>query len=675
MKTVILRIKNQVAGPPPGYPIELYCEDGRDDWRTAPLARELIPIDLDGLNPGGGAAGGTAAGSRNFYSIATRAVPAPAQLGERLFDLALRGSLRAPWDDFRDRFKREGAATEGRRVVLEIQPPELRRLPWERMGKGAIRLARDPGNSFVRGLIKSGGDLSERLPLKALVVMGSEDEAIQAKEEVRLLEKALWKLPHRIDYRVVRPARRQIIQQAVREFNPHVFHFIGHGTLTGGTSCLILEIPGEGNVLWRTEDIYSDLAGAPLRFAFLNACHSKGEADQSGIWSIADTFFDLGARAVVGMSDAVRGIAAAELAARLYSALVEGNPLDLAMTAARQAVEVLPDGKPEEWALPYLHLTVEPDKVLPFVRPAVPQAIQGLLESNEFHPSSLFFDRLPFRDVLRDHADGEVTQPRSVVLVDGEKKVGKSTLLCYGLEACLWRGYSVRYHDLRGTRSLDFLALLRRIRDGDDRTPLAPPMPAAAFATFNQELNALLDGKDPRVSEYAAAYPTVDEHRSLVHHDAQLADRIFANFTSALQHAAILERLVKDERRPLILALDHLGDVAGGVDESSFRSFVIPHLISPIARGTIRDVLLVLGACSDDLDDLGITFLNPAPKRVPLTRLKPEEFAELATEYLRRRDLPEDELIEAVNFLKKRPTFRKPWSPAELEEICRLVNI
>src|SRR5262249_5543155 len=94
--------------------------------------------------------------------------------GANLFRAVVRDQVAAHWDQLLRDFPRQGTDTRGRRLILEIQAEELRRLPWEGMAAAPVAPALDPGNALTRGPI------DPRLkpapcdgPVRVLVVVGS----------------------------------------------------------------------------------------------------------------------------------------------------------------------------------------------------------------------------------------------------------------------------------------------------------------------------------------------------------------------------------------------------------------------------------------------------------------------------------------------------------------------
>ena len=145
-----------------------------------------------------------------------------------------------------------------------------------------------------------------------LVVVGSQasDPRVKAEEELEELEQRFWPLRHQIEHLVLpRPARTEILNTC-EKFAPTCFTSSDTAGRWGDPA--VLELSGQQPPDSGANEMYSDLApAAGLRFAFLNACHTAAVPGQqvpgSEIWSLHQTFFDLGARAVLAMQGPVPG--------------------------------------------------------------------------------------------------------------------------------------------------------------------------------------------------------------------------------------------------------------------------------------------------------------------------------------------------------------------------------
>jgi hypothetical protein len=714
MKTIILRVGARVAGPPAGYPVSIHCEDAGDGWELKPLASEMIPENLDGLVS---AESVNVSGlSRDMVLAArprTRAGGDLPELGEHLFQLVFRGGVSTKWKDLRRQYSSENVqqGKHGRRVLLDIRPPALRRLPWEllKMPGTPIWLACEAGNTFARispwpnhaAQPSDPDDLPPFDPetaapdtagaLRVLVIVGSgpNDPKVKAEFEVRAIERALWGLsddresPYvqsraesdacrcRFDLHVLEQPNKAQIARACHDHSPHVFHFIGHGFI-GDDGTTKLGLWSERNVanpegLYTIDDIHRDISFHSLELAVLNCCYATPEAWQGGVWSIAQEFLEKGARAVLGTLGPVPGEAAAHLAGAFYRELAASWPIDVALERARAKVEQS-GTEPFDRALPYLHLAAYPDAVL-----SLPgrDRVDPVASEREFKNNAHFVNRHDHRAWLRRAVVGagsrlapDAAPPRRVVLLKGVSGIGKTQLLRFMMEKWALGGHILKYVPLSDYRSLDFVSLIRAIKDGPPRSFLSGPLkePPGAFSALNQTLNALARDKVPRSSQ-PKEYDTVDHRLSLGKKIPEKAlDLISDKFLDGL-------KAVAGDGRGLTVVLDQLTHRDGyGVIPTVFQNLVKPKLIEPINHGFAPGVTLVIavktGPDRNEFHELGLSNLNPLPESNSLEPLPGTEFMRYAGEYCRRLgyapEFYEDVIITLVPFFAS-----AGWTPAE----------
>jgi hypothetical protein len=723
MKTVILRVGKRVAGPPAGYPVSIHCDDAGAGWDVQPLASEVIPEQLDGLVPPvPGAAGGPA---RNVVLAgATPNAGAGAslqQLGEDLFRLICRGAVSVKWDELRDRYKREVPARgeEGRRVLVDIRDPDLRRYPWELMRRPGtpIWLACDPGNTLARISPWPGTppgpldpddppafqpDATARAadgPLRILVVIGSEpgDQRVQADRERHGVERALWGLSVpwssqvlsradadacrcKFDLRVLEQPVSAEIAEACRDHRPHVFHFIGHGTIgAGGTTSLRLWSPKNNpnrEIDYTIDDLYRDIDSPNLDMAVLNCCYATPEAWQGSVWSIAKVFLDKRARAVLGTLGPVPGETAARLAGALYRELAAGWPIDQALAEARAKVE-RSGATSFDRALPYLHLATYPEVVLSLPRR---DRVDPVASEREFQSNASFVDRYTDRTWLRtaavaapaSAAPGAAT-PRRLVLLQGGSRIGKSQLLQFMMEKFALSGRTLKYVPLAGRGAIDFLGLIRAIKGGAPGSILKGPLqnPPDAFNALNRALNAMAANVHPRKRE-ADTFPTEDGGGKPKERPPEDAIEFISDkFLDGLKAVAAAGG-------GLIVVLDQLTDREGnGLIPLEFQSLAKPWLIERIAAGHAPGVTLVIavnnGPELNEYDALGFSRLNAQPEWKLLKEIPGAEFRCCAEEYCRRRDYATNASESVIKTFEQ--VFGKiGWSPSLFEMIDSAVK-
>ena len=133
--------------------------------------------------------------------------------------------------------------------------------------------------------------------------------------------------------------------------------------------------------------------------------------------------------------------------------------------------------------------------------PAVPEVIRTELSRvNEFQGNAYFVDRVELRQQFARHI-----QPKAgcnLILVAGEKGIGKTHLIRNCLEAVAQKGRLLKYVELDPGSAYDVLDILRLLCTGNDWSPIGAPLPAPALEPFARVHNALVNHEnadDPEV--------------------------------------------------------------------------------------------------------------------------------------------------------------------------------
>jgi formylglycine-generating enzyme required for sulfatase activity/serine/threonine protein kinase len=245
------------------------------------------------------------------------------------------------------------AERRGLRVTLQVLPDELQHLPWEILFH-AVRNSvfsvesGTPVSRFVAGpaprIATNAG------PLRILLCV-SQPKGLpptEATEEIRSVEAALQELvgADALNLKVMRRADGASLHRALAEFEPHVFHFIGHGDQRGRLPGLFLENGDAEQFL--DEDSLSEMLLRPrtVCFAVLNACRSYKLAYALARHGIPSA----------GMLTEISNQAAVAFSRGMYKALVQRLPLDQAVNQGRDAVRVSYGSERRDWFAPVVVL-------------------------------------------------------------------------------------------------------------------------------------------------------------------------------------------------------------------------------------------------------------------------------------------------------------------------------
>jgi hypothetical protein len=523
-----------------------------------------------------------------FEGALDRRTPAEtrAKLGRLLFEAVIRDDTARLWAELAE-------IRSPVRLRLRL-PPRLRDLPWELITSGNDRLALLRGRTLWRGVPPEPGDPIEG-PLRVLVVIcNPADRQVLADEELAGLTGAAAEHPAYAHIEIIDGPGQDELPAEIDRLRPHVLHFIGHG---------MPRVPGRAAALafnWATGDeprgkvweLLSDqiqhlVTGewAP-RLVVLNACRTAADsADQLG--GVGEAFLAAGAGAVVAMQADVESPAAAHFAGLLYQGIFAGQDLDRVVAAARTQM-ARTTGETGEWAMPVLSCRIDPADVLRtcFRRPA--DEVAGLAARPEYQMLRNFLDHTTGRRDAWWAFDPLQGAARSLLVVGGRsgnpyKPTGKTWFTRCCLLTYFLRGYRVTYVDLgkplarpdgEPVRTKNWLHVLRMIREACTAPEQAEPLPAAAFAGFEELFDRLAGAPDP-----GGQWWRFDENRPRA---AEHRDRILDAFRSALVEAAT--------DRPHVIALDNAEQML----PESFDDAIYPGLLRPVAagRGGVRMMLV-----------------------------------------------------------------------------------
>lgn len=248
----------------------------------------------------------------------------------------------------------------GLRIRLRIEPSALHTWPWECCydDETGSFLALDPRSVIVRylpGPFTRHRPRGSRLNLLILAASPAGFEQLDLEGESRRIEDALDMAGGGIQVRTV-AGTLDALQDALRD-DPDLLHFIGHGGYDAAG----------GGFLWFEEEdrplrvdgeaLAALLRGSSVRIVVLNACESARSDPSDTFAGVAPRLVQAGVPAVVAMQAALLERAALQFSAAFYRTVAALAPLDMAVTAGRQAL-FAPEPEDPGWAAPVLFLSV-----------------------------------------------------------------------------------------------------------------------------------------------------------------------------------------------------------------------------------------------------------------------------------------------------------------------------
>jgi hypothetical protein len=341
---------------------------------------ELLATDLE-KTPGRG-------GQRMIYGELLMVV------GHELFDLLFpqNSSLREK------AFERLEWLATGKisrlRIKLCLMDEWLASLPWEytrtppeeKFDVEGRFLSQMAELLLSRRLAVEHRDLGATLPVPVLLVCSSppSDDSLQPVDADPVLEK-LEEL-QRAGYVTLvslvegpRPARPNpdwepcvtgvAFQRAIRDLQPQIVHFVGHGRCSNGAGQLAFS-KVDGQTDWVCDkDIKRWLLGSTqLKLVFLQACESALPDPYVSFSGVARTLAAARIPAIIGMQYRVRSSTANAFAQEFYDALLDRTlPISSAVQAGRQKLDE--ESRGHDFGLPVLYLGTESSFLLPQTTP------------------------------------------------------------------------------------------------------------------------------------------------------------------------------------------------------------------------------------------------------------------------------------------------------------------
>jgi len=355
-------------------------------------------------------------------------------LGTQLFDLWL-----APvWD----KVKAKVPVGARRLLVIASDVPDVLNLPWE--------LLRPAGEEFIgldgrfgirrfpwpdRTLAPFADELPPR-PLRILFMACAPKEQPQLnyeREEVGLL-RAIARAGTNVAVDFGDMGTFDELRQLINDFKPHVVHITGHGILgEDGLGYFAFEDESGGTDLRSSEEIHRRLfAGSGVQCVFVSGCQTGKAPPVAALGGICQGLVSAEVPLAIGWAASVADSIATRFASVFYDTISSGEPVDRALTQARQEIAdaAKKSGNPS-WTLPVLYaattqrLIFDPDPSRPPVQPPRPSMVQQPLPGmTEGYAEHFVGRRRELQRLLPTLRDGRF----QAVLITGLGGAGKSTL-------------------------------------------------------------------------------------------------------------------------------------------------------------------------------------------------------------------------------------------------------
>ncbi len=233
---------------------------------------------------------------------------------------------------YRSSFARVDPETQGLRIKLRIEAPELACLPWEFLfnKKDNAFLTLQSRTPLVRYLQASSPPrpLGVDGPLNVLGMIcnpGGEWEDLDVAEERAHIERAIDQLQRdgRVHFEWVAGDTGFHLLDKLQERRWHVYHFIGHGGVDpDGNGFIVLRDESGAPQQFGQDTLPMLLEGSSaLRLVVLNCCEGARSGTTDPFASPAASLVRSGIPAVVAMQFPITDAAAIQLASGIYTSL------------------------------------------------------------------------------------------------------------------------------------------------------------------------------------------------------------------------------------------------------------------------------------------------------------------------------------------------------------------
>ena len=230
------------------------------------------------------------------------------------------------------------------------------RIPFESLYSKKLRsfLALSQRRSLVRwgqsGVNRPPLPLTVPLRILAVLANPSDSAPLNLEGEAEVLRRAMAPsiAAGRVSLEFVPrgEATWKRIQQAVKSFRPHVFHFVGHGVFGAEVEghekrgAIVLENEEHKSVFIAAPEFATLLGDEAIQIAVLNGCDTGTAARNEAISSMADALTNSGVPAVIATMREVADDTALLFSREFYRGVCEGQAVEVALAEARKALSV-----------------------------------------------------------------------------------------------------------------------------------------------------------------------------------------------------------------------------------------------------------------------------------------------------------------------------------------------
>lgn len=161
------------------------------------------------------------------------------------------------------------------------------------------------------------------------------------------------------------------LQRLVREWRPHILHYVGHGDFQGTTGALILDDGNGKKHLSTARTLATLLRNTSVRLVVLNACKTSTVSSTALLRGIAPALMAANIPAVVAMQSSILDTAGKAFAEEFYRVLATGTPIDACVAEGRKSIIAYGFGQ-LDWGLATLYMRADDGVLFNIPNPPAP---------------------------------------------------------------------------------------------------------------------------------------------------------------------------------------------------------------------------------------------------------------------------------------------------------------
>ena len=255
------------------------------------------------------------------------------------------------------------------------QTPELQGIPWEAAYlKSKDRFLAIGTSSNVVRRLDAQSELPDPIerPIRILVAAANPHKDLDTDVELGNIERRIGELVASggddFEVEALHATTREQFRTKVRDWKPHIIHYIGHSAFKDGAGYLYFETEeGDDDASDRVsaETLRTILLNMRPWVVVLNSCESGKTSLEHPMGGVAqDLLGRINIPFVVGMQQPVSDDAAIAFSQDFYCALTEGQTIANAVTLGRNAIATQADERTQiELITPALYTSGEADRI------------------------------------------------------------------------------------------------------------------------------------------------------------------------------------------------------------------------------------------------------------------------------------------------------------------------